>query len=150
MFQVVYEFDDDDVFYEVNVVKSTDTSNSKIKMKLGIEVDDDFGGRNFISDPYFKIFDGNNANNSKHITRIKILSPEYVIHNDQIWNLNNKEKDKLIKLLNTSKNGITIWTKILEACLEITKPEEFNRLKVDPFKFITTPMPDYTKLINIK
>ena len=150
MFQVVYEFDNDDVFYEINVVKSVDTANSKIKMKLGIEVDEDFSGRNFISDPYFKIFDGNNANDSKHVTRIKILSPEYVIHNNQIWNLNNKEKDKLIKLLNTSKNGVTIWTKILVACLEITKAEEFNRLKVDPLKFIETLMPDYTKLKDVK
>lgn len=143
--EVLYQ--NDKYITEDKIVRSTDGSKWS-KQNIGIEVDGNEQSRNFIADPYFKIFDGINAANSKHITRIAINRPEYIIHVNEIWRLNSKQRTALITILNKTPgdSSKTIWQMILEACLDYTDDNELKRCNINKDEFLNKSIPDYTKL----
>lgn len=143
-----YFYVEDDILTESVVIKRELVYN-KVKHSFGIGVypDTDDNNRNFIKDPYFKIFNGRNPEDSTKVTRISIFRPEYVVHLNQVWNLSAKEKRSLIKILETMVGGDRVWDKILKLCITESK----NSLKGDELKaFLQTPIPDYTQLVDVK
>lgn len=111
--------------------------------------------RNFLQDPYFKIFDGSNSKLSDNTTRISIFRPEYVIHYNEKWNLSSNEKKNLIKLLNHiyGPEEKTIWKLILDECINVSrqyidkKSKESSQLIKN---VLEASIPDYTKLPSKK
>lgn len=136
-----FSIDDIDVT-EVAIIKPDKVDKLvKYRFGLGVYPDNSDKSRSFIEDPYFKIFDGDNPNNSNHVTRIKILKPEYVIHYKQKWDLNSKMKDALMKVLKSNlRENVTVWDAILLACI----PDKNNLKKYEDF--LKSPIPDYTQL----
>jgi hypothetical protein len=139
-----YEYE---TLLETSVIKP-ENARKIIKYSFGIEVDGDGStSRNFIKDPYFKIYDGKTSLSSDNLVRISIFRPEYIIHNNDRWELSSNEKKNLMKLLKhvSKTNNKTIWTLILESC--IYESEMFIKM-TDEFKenFMKTPIPDYMKL----
>lgn len=118
--------------------------NSKI---LQIEVDGSGStDRNFGKDPYFKIFDGSDASHSKNVTRISMYRPEYVIHNTEIWILDSKELNELIRIVSgqVSSNMLT-WEYIQwEAIREAKNSNNFT--KEDEERISNCTIPDYKNI----
>ena len=102
--------------------------------------------RGFCKDPYFKIFDGSDFDSSKNKTRVAIYRPEYVIHNNDIWVLDSKELNELIRLI----NGVTItrmstWEYIK---YEVVMEGEYlgEMTETDLYKIENCNIPDYRHL----
>ena len=107
--------------------------------------------RGFALDPYFKIYNNINPMKATKVTRISMLRPEYIIHNNQRWDMNSREKKQLLKYLNTQivyeGNNTTVWELI-----KYLSQRESNSNNNDPKvikairDIILLDMPDYTKL----
>lgn len=77
---------------------------------MSIRVDNSNTNRGFLKNPYFKVYNSDDYTKYTKLTRISMTKPEYIIHNNEIWNLNSKEKKLLIDILNsTTKKGISVW-----------------------------------------
>lgn len=98
----------------------------------------------FYKSPYFKIYSGRVYETATKLTRISMIKPEYIIHNNDIWTLNSREIKFLINLLN-SKHDMYIWEKIkYEASILASKSDKCK--KEDIYYINSLPIPDYTKL----
>lgn len=153
------ENDDDCIFIEnADDIIMEDTVRDippvKEKVKMGIAVNGSGStSRNFIIDPYFKIFNGKSLQHSTKIGRIYILRPEYVrghrnSNGATNWKLNETEKKFLMKILKSPADKLsrgTVWDAILRECISESM-DEIDRLDFDKNRFLITPMPDYTKL----
>lgn len=143
----------DDTVTEDTIVKS-DRNGTKYRMGIAVSGTGE-SERNFISDPYFKVFDGNNPNDSKYLARVSIMNPVYVYHNvntnsrgQKHWNLSSKEKKVLIQILNSKLDPDsrgTVWDAILRECIKESQ-NSLKRLNIDEASFLKTKMPDYTQL----
>lgn len=122
--------------------------------------------RNWFGEEYFKVYDNLSIGKAKKLTRIKFGSPEYVIHYNSNWVLNNKEKKDLIKFLkepnkrvpginNNWQYGILMFNmeanQDFETQQELIITTEEQRLldKNDPRKYylpIDLEMPNYLEL----
>ena len=145
------EFYEYEAFTEKTILKPSEARQMG-KYSFGIDVDGDgITSRNFIKDPYFKIFDGSNITSSNHRTRISIYRPEYVIHLGQKWELSANEKKNLIKVLNHiyGPENKTVWQLILEECIN-QSDQYIDKKSKESIELIEnlleTPIPDYTKL----
>ena len=77
---------------------------------MSIRVDNSNTNRGFLKNPYFKVYNSDDYTKYTKLVRISMTKPEYIIHNNEIWNLNSKEKKLLVDILNsTTKKGITVW-----------------------------------------
>lgn len=137
-----------DEFIEEKPVIKPSESRKIIKYSFGIEVDGDGTTyRNFIKDPYFKLYNGSNFLSAEEITRISISKPKYVIHNNDIWLLSSNQRKNLMKLLKYKyKDDNSVWQLILEECLR--EADISAEIVTDDFRkdFMKKPIPDYTKL----
>ena len=101
-------------------------------------------GRSYGDDAYFKVFNNTDYKRASKITRVRFKSPTYVIHLNQVWDLNSKERKMLINILNTRYTGgvyedaSTIWDALIRDFNEHVKLQD--RLPLDLM------MPDYRKL----
>lgn len=142
----IIKYDDESRLLFERVIAKKNEVLKDTSCSFGITVDGSGNtNRNFIEDPYFKIYDGNNVKNSKHVTRIKVFEPSYVIHNNQVWNISSKYKRALNEIL--SAHDYKNWKILLNECV-IESGQDLSKEEYD--KFMSTPMPDYTKLKNIK
>ena len=138
-----------------DISESTIVKPNQSIYKLGISITRDAMGRNFMFDPYFKVYIGRDAEHPTKVARLAIYRPEYIIHYKDAtginWFFNNKEKKNLIKLLESKytrsdDNGRnTVWDAILRDCVN-TYEDEIIKLGIDKNKFLVTKMPDYMKL----
>lgn len=142
----IIKYDDESELIFERVIAKKNEVLKETSCSFGITVDGSGStDRNFLEDPYFKIYDGNNVKDSKHVTRIKVFEPSYVIHNDQKWNITAKYKRALNKIL--SAHDYKNWKMILSECIT----ESGQKLSDDDYKnFMETPMPDYTQLKDVK
>ena len=101
-------------------------------------------GRSYGDDAYFKVFNNTDYKRASKITRVRFKSPTYVIHLNQVWDLNSKERKMLINILNTRYTGgvyedaSTIWDALIR---------DFNgHVKLQDRLPLDLKMPDYRKL----
>ena len=102
---------------------------------------------NYGDDAYFKVFNNTQYDSASKITRIRFKSPTYIIHLNQVWDLNNKEKKILIRILNSRYTGVkfdndqtvaTVWDALIR---------DFNsQVKQRDYLPLDLKMPDYRKL----
>lgn len=91
-------------------------------------------GRNFIKEPYIKVYSGNNSEDTNiNIARISLtIPPKYIYHYKNSnyqnnWKLNNKEKNQLNSIMNSpSKRDprLTNWDQIINILSEHSNPHE--------------------------
>ena len=63
-------------------------------------------------DPYMKLYDNKGFSSEGNKTRVSLLRPRYVVHNNEVWKLNSKYRRALVDFLNSpSKDfpGLTNW-----------------------------------------
>ena len=115
---------------------------------MQITVDGDgSSSREFYRDPYFKIHDKRDFTHAPNKTRISILRPEYVIHNNNIWILSSSEIKELIRILSGKvESNMNTWEYILDEV--ISESLTVTDLSPEYIKYISSlPMPDYTNIV---
>ena len=136
----IIKYDENSNLIFERTVVNTKSVNSMTKCSFGITVDGSgITDRSFLEDPYFKVYDGQNANNSDNVARIKVFKTEYVKHNNQIWNLSAKYKKALNTIL--SAHDYKNWKILLNECI---KESHIQLSQNDIDNFMNTVMPDYT------
>lgn len=115
---------------------------------IGIAVNSSSKETNIAKDPYIKVFTGgSNPNNCEKLARINLRNMSYVIHykdstHPKKWELNNKEKDQLNKIMKTPGNiKGTIWDDVI-----YYMALEFNMTPEYYYKMFPEGCPDFRKL----
>lgn len=132
-----------------NLLKGTEVVNEAkcggrngIYVHVDIDEDRDFGD----DIAYFKCTTTPNLSTAKDIARISFTAPKYIIHNNDRFKLNPRQKNTLVDLLvSTAKNGMTVWQfMIYRFNLELSNS---NNPRAPKYKLpLELPIPDYTKL----
>ena len=76
---------------------------------FAVQVHPDFGRS---GDAYMKLYDNKGFSSEGNKTRVSLLRPKYVVHNNEVWKLNSKYRRALVDFLNSpSKDfpGLTNW-----------------------------------------
>lgn len=79
------------------------------KPTFAVQVHPDFGRS---GDSYMKLYDNKVFSSEGNKTRVSLLRPKYVVHNNEVWKLNSKYRRALVDFLNSpSKDfpGLTNW-----------------------------------------
>lgn len=136
----LYHMCDDEYFTE-----KTFTKNKPINIAVNFDGEQN---RGYFNDPYFKAFKGDNPNNAEIVCRIKIYEPKYVIHENEKWIMNGKEKKDLIKILTTKTEGQTLWNEMILYTISVAIEKRISNIKEVTTKLtaMLDNMPDYTKL----
>lgn len=115
---------------------------------ISISVDGDGAtNRGYSQDPYFKIYNDTNPRIASKVARISLLEPRYIIHNNQRWELNSKEKKKLMKYLVLPVVVQQIsFDSLWEAIKYFASKESETNDEVTKNNIINLQLPDYTKL----
>lgn len=106
--------------------------------------------RNYGDSPYFKIFNGKTLRSSSKVTRISFLAPKYVIHKNEKWILNSKERKLLVQYLITIMNDDKdLWNILIDEAKEVLKDlndhPKYSKW-IDTLENCRNNMPDYNKL----
>lgn len=102
--------------------------------------------RNYVYDPYFKCGNAKSLDKSTKIARISIFRPEYIVHNNEKWNMGDSEKKALMKLLTTTHRGMTIWEDLLWEIGKVISKENSNIDQEYLNKIYDAPLPNYMDL----
>ena len=106
--------------------------------------------RNFMDDPYIKVFTGSDpSKNNIYICRISIIKVTYVYHNtdsskQNIWYLSNKEKIKLNNIMNSPYRSDSRFTNWDEVLIALSRFNECSETYQELNKRI--PQPDFRKV----
>jgi len=131
--------DDFKYITEINTFKKKDTG---INIAIGV-FGDGLTDRGFAKDPYFKISDKDNFKGKKR-TRISMQFSEYVIHDNDKWELSNKICTNLYNfLINKNSKGKTNWEKLREDAIRVSKDPETTK------KIIPLTPPHYDEGIKM-
>ena len=105
--------------------------------------------RNFTQDPYFKVGNGPTLQKSTKTARICLFRPEYVIHNNEKWNMTAADKKLLMKVLQTKHHGNkTVWEDITFETGKVST--QYGNINMDILNAINNaPMPDYMDLYYV-
>lgn len=99
---------------------------------------------------YFKLYNDSCIEKATKQARISILEPEYIIppiSYKERWILNNDEKEKLIKILQTNMDIQGMQYTVYEYIKFSYKEQRYGMHSLNvPENFMKLPMPDYTKL----
>ena len=111
--------------------------------------------RGFINDPYFKVYSSKNPNKKgTKVARIKLKEPEYIIHNNQKWDMNNKElkilDEYLDKIVTVNGKEITVWEYIKQSAIDESELDNSKLSKEEKDKIrseiLDLKKPDYSLL----
>ena len=81
--------------------------------------------RDYASSAYFKAYNASNINKATKEIRLHFYDIGYEIHRDgkQLWEMNASERKKLIKILESKNDGITVWKRLIRAFNKNVKPQ---------------------------
>ena len=73
----------------------------------------------------FKAYNASNINKATKEIRLHFYDIGYEIHRDgkQLWEMNASERKKLIKILESKNDGITVWKRLIRAFNKNVKPQ---------------------------
>ena len=63
-------------------------------------------------DPYMKLYDNKGFSSEGNKTRVSLLKPKYVVHNNEVWTLNSKYRKALVDFLRSPSKDfprLTNW-----------------------------------------
>lgn len=133
------------------------------KPTFAVQVHPDSGR---FGDPYMKLYDNKGFSSEGNRTRVSLVKPRYVIHKNEVWNLNIKYRKALIDFLNSpSKDipGLTNWDAVKyhwnNECHilsydtdlgDLSRPQAYVQGLFDTKENISNPnyIPSYTEMPN--
>ena len=149
-------FNEDEIIictWEVNLLELDEGTihyDGALKMYLAVD-GSGCTDREFHKDPYYKIGNGTSYKNSDKITRIKLFSSEYDIHNNQRWELNGSDRKNLVKILNSHASkkypDKTVWDLIKDEIIKESEP--YGITEKDIQRIRAAEIPDYKSGIKM-
>jgi len=118
-FKVINENGSYEIIHEEDVFTWRETGSLKVSIRID---GDGRSDRNFDKMPYFKIYSGKNFMSAVNITRISMVEPKYIIHNNQRWDLSAGQlKDLNTFISKKNKDGLRNWDIMCNAARTVAK-----------------------------